>query len=112
MPPTDPWVYWRKQLTERDVDPNEPWRDADVMVVVEELVKAHEADAVPRGEVERLRAALGDLKCYACGGSGRYKQKGAATDFEVIEVPCRTCGGTGIHPAARAALRGEPDATD
>jgi hypothetical protein len=46
-PTTDLWDYWRNQLTKRTVNPDLPWRDADVMVVIGNLVRAHEADPCP-----------------------------------------------------------------
>jgi hypothetical protein len=43
-------------------------------------------------DLRRLRAALAKCECPACKGHARYK------------VGCWTCAGSGLHPAARAAL--------
>lgn len=57
--------------------------------------------------IAALEGALREWTCGSCGGSGRYKNKGEATGFEVVEVTCRFCDGNGLHPTARAVLSGE-----
>lgn len=49
----------------------------------------------------RMREALEQWKCPACGGLGKY----LAHSREVPEgQTCRKCGGNGRHPLATAAL--------
>lgn len=67
-------------------------------------------------ENDRLRAALAEVKCRLCDGSG--KTQGTCSDphcgeslwehhcGEDKQVPCAECGGTGVDAAARAALNG------
>ncbi len=63
----DVWDYWRRQLTARRVDPELPWRDADVMTVIRDLVTTHDAEAEAAAaavsareglDVKRLRSAI------------------------------------------------------
>jgi len=66
---------------------------------------------------ERLREALRQWKCPACGGSGLYHQnrRGRARDeargrdpdprFAPGAVLCKVCKGGGLHPTAAEALR-------
>lgn len=56
----------------------------------------------------QMFAALEQWKCPACGGSGIYQDKGFRGAnkkvFIIANVPCKKCGGNGLHPIANAAL--------
>lgn len=69
-------------------------------------------------DAARMREALEQWKCDACGGSGEYLNKalhypadmGAPVLHEDM-VPCKRCEGHGLHPLARTALA-EPEPMD
>jgi hypothetical protein len=54
--------------------------------------------------IEELEEALRQWKCPSCGGKGEYLQRGIGFPAEGVEVPCKVCEGTLLHPLARAAL--------
>lgn len=55
-------------------------------------------------EIRRLRAALAGWKCETCKGSGRSAHVSVEDKWHGIAVACPACAGSGLHPAARAAL--------
>jgi hypothetical protein len=62
-----------------------------------------------------LTAALREWKCPACGGSGKYQQRGfvpGTTEFAEPIVNCRKCNGSGQHPIATVALKRAEEVTD
>lgn len=68
-----------------------------------------EMDDDPPTEAERLREALRQWKCDACGGSGKYLNRWMDDKYwppkpreELVE--CTRCKGSGLHPTAAAAL--------
>lgn len=65
----------------------------------------------------RLRQALRQWQCPACGGRKVYMNRGFKKDGKRVEgpvrvdgqfyneeVPCTKCSGTGLHPIAYEAL--------
>lgn len=69
--------------------------------------------------VPRLRHALMQWKCPACGGKKIYINRGYKKDGKRVEgtvqvgdmmfneeLPCTKCKGTGLHPIAQEALFG------
>lgn len=52
-----------------------------------------------------LIRALKQWKCPACGGKGKYMQRGWwQRSFVSEEVTCTKCEGKGLHPIAQEAL--------
>ena len=88
---------------------SDPWTDRDMnalaesILAIEDEASGDSREAEPAG-LDELRSALWLWKCPSCGGAGTYKQKGKATAYEVVEVPCLVCQGNGLHPTASAAL--------
>lgn len=70
----------------------------------------------PKDAADDMLAALREWKCPGCGGKGTYQQnavgrereeaRGRVPDpaFNPDPVPCKVCGGHGLHPIARAAI--------
>ena len=68
-----------------------------------------------RKEVDRLRAALEAIPCPACNGRKVETVMCPGCEHGGTHIcggaqirPCGTCRGTGKHPLAQKALRGEP----